>query len=253
MFGSERKDGGVLVLTMQHGKANTMDTELCEGLAARMRELTADASVRGIVLVGQGKIFSAGVDLLRILDGGMAYVQRFLPALSDMFNAVFECPKPVVAAINGAAVAGGCVLACAADQRVLAKGARTGVPELKVGVPFPYSAAEIMRFAVAHRYLQSVLYGAGTFADDDALVRGLADEVVEPAAVLDRAVELAQSFTALPPAAYALTKRQLREATIRRIRDEAPAYDREALVQWSSAETAAGLRAYIEKTFKPAK
>lgn len=253
MFGIERRDGGVLVLTMQHGKANTMDTELCEGLAAKMRELTADASVRGIVIVGQGKIFSAGVDLLRILDGGMAYVQRFLPALSDMFNSVFECPKPVVAAINGAAIAGGCVLACAADQRVLAKGARTGVPELKVGVPFPTSAAEIMRFAVAHRYLQSVLYGAGTFADDDALARGLADEVVEPAAVLDRAMALAQSFTALPPAAYALTKRQLREATIRRIHDQGPAYDREALVQWSSAETAAGLRAYIEKTLKPAK
>ncbi len=252
MFGIERRDGGVVVLTMQHGKANAMDLELCEGLAAKMRELTADASVRGIVLVGQGRIFSAGVDLLRIVDGGIGYVQRFLPALSDMFNAVFECPKPVVAAVNGAAIAGGCVLACAADQRVLAAGARTGVPELKVGVPFPASAAEVMRFTVAHRYLQSVLYGAGTFADADALARGLADEVVEPAAVLDRAVALAQSFTALPGPAYALTKRQLREETIRRIRNDGPGYDREALAQWASSETAAGMRAYIEKTFKPA-
>lgn len=252
MFGIERKDGGVAVVTMQHGKANAMDTELCEGVAAKMRELTADASVRGIVLVGQGKIFSAGVDLLRIVDGGMTYVNRFLPALSDMFNATFECPKPVVAAVNGAAIAGGCVLACAADQRVLAAGARIGVPELKVGVPFPTSALEVMRFTVAHRFLQSVLYGAGTFADGDALARGLADEVVEPAAVLDRAVTLAQSFTALPAAAYALTKRALRDATIRRIREEGPGYDREALAQWASSETAAGIRAYIEKTFKPA-
>lgn len=252
MFGIERKDGGVVVVTMQHGKANAMDAELCEGLAAKMRALSADPSVRGIVLVGQGKIFSAGVDLLRIVDGGMAYVQRFLPALSDMLNAVFECPKPVVAAINGAAIAGGCVLACAADQRVLAAGARTGVPELKVGVPFPTSALEIMRFAVAHRFLQSVLYGAGTFADAEALARGLADEVVEPPAVLDRAVALAQSFAALPAAAYALTKRQLREATIRRIHAEGPGYDREALAQWASPQSAAGIRAYIEKTFKPA-
>lgn len=251
MFGIERKDG-VVIVSMQHGKANAMDAELCEGLAAKMRELSADGSARAIVLVGQGRIFSAGVDLLRIVDGGIAYVQRFLPALSDMFNAVFECPKPVVAAVNGAAIAGGCVLACAADQRILAAGARTGVPELKVGVPFPTSALEIMRFTVAHRYLQGVLYGAGTFADGDALARGLADEVVEPSTVLDRSISLAQAFAALPAPAYAVTKRQLRDATIRRIREEGPGYDREALAQWASAETAAGIRAYIEKTFKKA-
>lgn len=246
------KNEGVVVLGMRHGKANTMDVELCRGLAAQMRELSS-GDAGAIVLVGQGKIFSAGVDLLRIVEGGVAYAEQFLPALSDMFNAVFESPKPVVAAVNGAAIAGGCVLACAADQRVVATGARLGVPELKVGVPFPTSALEVMRFTVAHRHLQSVLYGAGTFADDDALARGLADEIVAPEAVVDRAVALAKSLAALPAAAYALTKRQLRDQTTRRIHEQGPAYDREALAQWASPATAAGIRAYIEKTFKPAK
>ena len=250
MFEITRHDD-VVVLAMRHGKANTMDVELCEGLAAKFDELARDPC-RAIVLVGQGRIFSAGVDLLRIVDGGLPYVQRFLPALSRMFDAVFECPKPVVAVVNGAAIAGGCVLACAADQRIAAEGARTGVPELRVGVPLPTSALEVMRFTVAPQFLQSVLYGAGTFAGADALQRGLADEVVAPEAVLERATALAKSFAELPPAAYALTKRQLRDGAIRRIREEGPAYDREALTQWASPQTSAGIRAYIEKTFKPA-
>ena len=246
------RDNDIAVLSMRHGKANTMDLEFCEGLARQFRELDQDPC-RAIVLVGQGRIFSAGVDLLRIVEGGHAYVQRFLPALSAMFDAVFECSKPVIAAVNGAAIAGGCVLACAADQRVLAEGARTGVPELKVGVPFPTSALEVMRFTVAHRHLQGVLYGAGTYAGDEALQRGLADEIVAPEAVLARATSLAKSFAELPPKAFALTKRALRAETIARIRVDGPGYDQEALAQWASPETSAGLRAYIEKTFKPAK
>ena len=243
---------GVVVLSMRHGKANAMDTALCTGLAAKVRELAAtDASA--IVLTGQGRIFSAGVDLLRIVEGGAAYVEGFLPALSDLFNAVFECEKPVVAAINGAAIAGGCVLACAVDQRVLAAGARIGVPELKVGVPFPTSALEITRFTVTHRHLPSILYGADTFADDDALARGLADVIVPAEAVLDRAVTMAKALAALPPAAFALTKHQLRDATIRRIHSHGPTYDREVQALWSSPDTLASIRAYIEKTFKPSK
>jgi enoyl-CoA hydratase len=246
------KQDGIALLAMRHGKANAMDVELCEGLAAKIGELSAEP-VGAIVLVGQGRIFSAGVDLPRIVDGGMDYVQRFLPALSRMFNAVFECPKPVIAAVNGAAIAGGCVLACAADQRVLAEGARIGVPELLVGVPFPTSALEIMRFTVAHRHLQGVLYGAGTFAGEDALSRGLADEIVAPEAVLDRALALARSFAALPAPAYALTKRQLRDTTVRRIREEGPRYDASAQTQWGSAETEAAIRGYIARTFKAPK
>jgi enoyl-CoA hydratase len=246
------KEAGVAVLAMRHGKANALDVEFCEGLAARMRELAAE-DIGAIVLVGQGKIFSAGVDLRRIVSAGPSYAERFMPALSDMFNAVFESPKPVVAAMNGAAIAGGCVLACAADQRVLAAGARIGVPELRVGVPFPTSALEIMRFAVSHRQLQTMLYSGATFADGEALARGLCDEIVAPDAVLARAVALAQSLIELPPSAYALTKHQLRDAAIRRIRAEGPGYDRDVQALWASPATVERIRAYIEKTLKPAK
>src|SRR5207253_4831329 len=103
-------------LTMAHGKANAMSTEFCRALTARLAEANSSPA-RAVIITGQGRMFSAGVDLLRLSEGGAPYVREFLPALNAMFEAVFTCPKPVVAAVNGHAIAGGCVLACAADHR----------------------------------------------------------------------------------------------------------------------------------------
>ncbi len=146
---------GVAVLRMADGKANTMSIEFCATLTARFAEA---AAARAVVVTGSGRIFSAGVDLLRLLDGGAPYIGKFLPALSTMFATVFSHPKPVVAAINGHAIAGGCVLACAADRRLMAREAgRIGVTELLVGVPFPPIAMEIMRHATAPQYFEEAL------------------------------------------------------------------------------------------------
>lgn len=246
------RHSSVTVLAMDHLKANAMDVELCEGLSAQIEDLSLSDTTGAIVLTGQGRIFSAGVDLLRLLDGGTAYVQRFLPALSRMFDMVFECPKPVVAAINGAAIAGGCVLACAADHRVIADGARIGVPELLVGVPFPTSALEIMRYVTAPQFLPEVLDSGAVYAAGDARDRGLADRIASADTLLGNAIEWATTLARLPPAAFALTKRQLRAPTTRRIRDDGPAFDALARELWARPETHAAVRDYVQRTFKPA-
>ena len=96
------------------------------------------SDAKAVVLTGQGKIFSAGVDLKRLSEGGADYIRKFLPVLHKLYDTVFYHPKPVVAAINGHAIAGGCVLACCADRRIMAReGGRIGVTESLVGVPFP--------------------------------------------------------------------------------------------------------------------
>ncbi|MGB6311969.1 MAG: enoyl-CoA hydratase/isomerase family protein, partial [Pseudolabrys sp.] len=152
MIKSETAEG-IAVLTLTHGKANALDIELCDGLAARFQELRL-SDAKAVVLTGQGKIFSAGVDLKRLSSEDADYIRRFLPALHRLYEAVFFHPKPVVAAINGHAIAGGCVLACCADRRIMAREAgRIGVTEILVGVPFPSLAFEIVRFAVPPRYL----------------------------------------------------------------------------------------------------
>jgi enoyl-CoA hydratase/carnithine racemase len=105
---------GVGVVRLVHGKVNALDLELCRAIEQAMRDLDdVDGVVRAVVVTGTGRVFSAGVDLKRVVDGGAAYVAEFLPALSGAFRSVFDLGKPVVAAVNGHAIAGGCVLAAA--------------------------------------------------------------------------------------------------------------------------------------------
>ena len=127
---------GILTLRLVHGKVSAIDVELLDAL---LRELDGVADdVRALILTGTGSIFSAGVDLFRLTQGGADYVRRFLPLLSRFLRTLFTFPRPVVAAVNGHAIAGGCVMVLACDARLMAKGAGTiGLPELLVGVTSP--------------------------------------------------------------------------------------------------------------------
>jgi enoyl-CoA hydratase len=158
--------GGIAIVTMVHGKANALDIEFCDALAAQFEALRG-SDAKAVVLTGQGKMFSAGVNLIRLSEGGAAYVRRFLPALHRLYDTVFFFPKPVVAAVNGHAIAGGCVLQACADRRIAARdGGRIGVTELLVGVPFPPLAFEVMRFASPPRYLADGVFSGATFTPD---------------------------------------------------------------------------------------
>lgn len=242
--------GDVAVVTMRHRIANAMDLELCEAIAVRFAELAA-APARAVVLTGHGGIFSAGADLVRALGAGADYFQEFLPALRRAFTAVFFCPKPVVAAINGHAIAGGCVLACAADRRLMAHGGgRIGITELRVGVPFPVIALEIMRHAVAPQRFEELVLGAATYPPDEGVALGLVHEVVDPPALLDRAVAAAAKLGELGPDAFALTKRQTRQVVADRVAADGPRHDPEVDRIWSTPAAAARIRDYVARTLR---
>src|SRR4029077_2587957 len=150
--------GPVAVLQMIHGKANAMDIEFCRELTAQVHAC-AQSPAGALVITGQGKMFSAGVDLPRLIGGGAAYAREFVPAMNHAFETLFAFTKPLVVAVNGHAIAGGCVLACCADYRIMAReSGRIGVPELLVGVPFPVVPIEIVRFATPPQHVQALIY-----------------------------------------------------------------------------------------------
>src|SRR5262245_42625024 len=226
---------GVLTLRLAHGKASALDVELLEALTRELDGVAED--VRALVLTGTGSIFSAGVDLFRLTRDGADYVRRFLPLLSRFLRTLFAFPRPVVAAVNGHAIAGGCIIALAADARLMAEGAgRIGIPELLVGVPFPIAALEVVRFAVPRDKAQSLIYTGRTLPAPDALAAGLVDEVIAPDALPARAQELARQLAMIPPPAYSLTKQFLRAAALERIEKAGELQDRAALDVWSTAE-----------------
>jgi enoyl-CoA hydratase/carnithine racemase len=237
---------GVVLLRLADGKANAMSLEFCEALTARFAALP---SARAVVLTGTGHIFSAGVDLKRLVEGDAAYVRKFLPALSTMLATVFSHPAPVVAAINGHAIAGGCVLACAADRRLMVRdGGRIGVTELLVGVPFPPVAMEIMRCATAPQFLADAIFSGATYTPLEAVERGWVHDVIEGEhALLDRAVEAANALAALPPRVFALSKQQTRQPALERMKN--PELDAAIEQIWNAPETLARIRDYVARTF----
>jgi enoyl-CoA hydratase len=241
---------GIATMTLKHGKANALDIEFCEAIAARFIELRR-SEAKAVVITGQGRIFSAGVDLKRLSQEGAAYIRKFLPALHKLYEAVFFHPKPVVAAINGHAIAGGAVLACCADRRIMAHvPGRIGITELQVGVPFPALAFEIVRFATPERYLAEFTLGAATYASDAALQRGWVDEVVEPNALMVRAATAAKSLAALSPPAFAQTKSQIRQAVSERLNRSGAVTDAAVAEIWAAPETIVYIRDYVERTLK---
>jgi enoyl-CoA hydratase len=234
--------GTVQVLTLSSGRVNAQDVELLQELTGALGDLQGSGA-GALVVTGAGRAFSAGVDLNRVVEGGAGYTDRLIPALSEAFEAMFCYPGPTVAAINGAAIAGGCVLACACDRRLISPEAQIGASEVRVGVPFPVAALEVMRYACGDR-AEHVLLGGGLYRGDEAIANGLAHRVVAEDLV-GAAVAEASDLGGIPVDAYRHTKAQLRAATVARMR-EAGGIDSEVRRLWGADGTQQRIAAYLE-------
>ena len=231
------------VLRMAHGKANAIDLDLLAALSQQMHRLR-DAPA--VVLTGNGTIFSAGVDLFRVVEGGRPYLDRFLPALRKTFNELMAFPRPLVAAVNGHAIAGGCILVETADHRVMTSGTgRIGLTELLVGVPFPVDAIEIVRIATGGRPLARLVNLAETVPGARAVELGLVDELAEPEAVVARAVEVATALAAISPRSFELVKRELRAPFWDALESRSGHFDAEVDAAWKSDAALQSITAYV--------
>lgn len=239
---------GVAVVRLARGPVNALDMELLAAIRTTFLELDGGGHV-GVVLTGAGRAFSAGVDLWRVVDNGPSYVEEFVPLLAAAFEAVFNIGKPVVAALNGHAIAGGCIFAACCDRRIMADGGgRVGVSELLVGVPFPTAALEILRYAVGAQVCRELVVGGGTYEPAEAHSRGLVDEVVPADRLLPRAVEVAHQLgTLVPPDTYRLTKHQLRVDANERIARHWPAQQPEVVRLWSARVADGWIRSYMQR------
>jgi len=197
---------------------------------------------RAVVITGSGSVFSAGVDLQRIVAGGPSYVREFLPALSESFMAIFDHPGPVVAAVNGHAIAGGCVIAAACDVRLMSQG-KIGLAELSVGVPFPPAAMEIMRHAVGPAIGHLVLTAA-LLDPAQAESIGLIQHVCTAEVLLESAVDRARQMARTPAGVFSVSKRQLQQPARDRI--AARSGEEEAVAEmWSSDRTRDAIAQYL--------
>jgi enoyl-CoA hydratase len=229
---------GVSIVRFDHPPVNALDLDLLDDVIVTMRGLDGP-----VVLTGAGRCFSAGADLPAVVAGGAEYTDRYMTSLSAAFLAVFDHPAPVVAAINGHAIAGGCVFAMATDIRLMSAGT-IGLTELAVGAMFPMSALEICRHAMGASATQAAL-GAGTVDVSAAAALGWVDEVVTADELVPRAATLARELGEYAPAAYAVTKEQLHRPARTAI-DAGTDTDEVVRASWMSAETRARMTAYMK-------
>lgn len=239
-------EGGrdVGVLRLEHGKVNAFDVEVLDALTERLGELARNET-KSVVLASGLSVFSAGIDLQRVLAEPDSYVDRLIAAINSAFVALVTHPAPTVAAVAGPAVAGGCVLACACDVRVIATDARMGATELAVGVPFPAASLAIMEYAARSR-LDEVLWSSRTFVGRAAVDAGLAHKAVERGQVLDEAVAAAHQLARIPASTFQITRTQLAQPVLDRI-EQLRHWDGDVAATWTSADIRARLAAQVER------
>ena len=238
---------GIRILRLNHGKVSAIDVELGEAIIAELKA-AADPDVRAVVVIGTGSSFSAGVDLVRLIREGPDYGRRFLPVLDRLLRDTLMFPKPVVAAVNGHAIAGGCILAACCDRRIMAEGlGRIGIPELAVGVPFPALPLQIMGSRLSDGALRDLVFTGRTVLVDEALAVGLVDEKCAPEALLDRALDVARNLALIPAGAFALTKASLYLPVLDRT-DRLAGHNARVVEAWLQPNTYETIRAYLERT-----
>lgn len=183
---------------------NALDLPTRKALVEAFRELSADSDVHCVVITGNERAFAAGADLKEMST--MRPRDWIAIGIRQLWKVIADCPHPVIAAVNGFALGGGCELAMHADIIIAGEGAKFGQPEVKVGVMAGGGGTQRLIRAVG-KYKAMKLLLTGEFVDGkEAFNMGLASEVVPDDQVLDRALELANGIAALPPIAVRFTK-----------------------------------------------
>jgi enoyl-CoA hydratase len=241
------RTGTTAVLALASDKVNALDLEVLNEISTFVEYCEEDPGIRALVLTAEGSIFSAGLNVNEVLNNDTSYTDDLLNALNDLLLRLFRCPKPTVAAINGAAIAGGCILVAACDKRLIAEGARIGVTELKVGVSFPPVAVELLKYACG-RHAEQLIFDAGLLDAEGACRSGLAHERVPGSDLHAAALAAAERLASLDADAYALAKASTRRAALSAMEDEgAKSLDRQVRERWKDDRT----RASLEQLLKP--
>lgn len=199
----------VAVLTMEMGRGNAINHPFIDALTEALDEAERDPAVRAVVLTGAGRAFSAGLDLVESYDFDGPTLARYVDAFDGLFARVASFPWPVVAAVNGHAIAGGCILALAADYRLMTPGPyQIGVNEVALGIPFPSAAFEVTRRGVPPAAWAEAILEGRLYRPDEALAAGLIHRI-STSDLLSESVAVARRLSSGAPAVLRATKAEL--------------------------------------------
>ncbi len=240
-------EDGLAVVRMRRSHGNAINDELVGELIDVCGEVERNTEIRGVLLAAGGKLFCPGLDLQELVELDRDAMHAFTVRFNACVFALYNLSRPLVAALHGHAVAGGCVLSLTADWRVLAEGAMVGLNEVRVGVPFPFGVAMLLKSTVPHARLEEVALFGKNYTGSEAIDSGLVHEVrpVEgfESYCLQRLAELADRDAY----ALAVTKRYLRRATAESMREGDAEFAHEFVDSWFRPETRQRILQLVEQ------
>ena len=242
----EQATPDIVVLRLNRPQVrNALNITLRTQLADAVRTYGSDAQTRCIVITGSDTVFAAGADIGEMAEADPIDVMA--RNVQQYWRTIMDCPKPVIAAVEGFALGGGLELALCADIIVAGEGAKLGLPEVKVGIlPGGGGTQKLARLIGSKRALLLMLTGR-MFGAAEALQMGVVSEVAPTGEALARALEIAREIAAMPP----ISVRQIKEivhAGLNAPLDTALMLERKALqLQFATHDQKEGMRAFLEK------
>lgn len=212
-------DNGVASIALASPPVNTLNAELLASIKDSMDQIVADGAKAAVLTAAKPGVFSAGLDIMSMYGRSDDQLREYWTHVQDMWLSLYMAPLPVIAAINGAAPAGGCLMAMSCDYRIMAKHPKfvIGLNETKLGIVAPTWFIDTMLSTIGHRESERALQLGHLYSGEEALQVGLIDQLVDPSEMEQVVQDQLKIWLRVPPKARTITKTLLRQETAQKL------------------------------------
>jgi enoyl-CoA hydratase len=241
-----KEDIGIVSINRPEAR-NSLNLDVLDELAEVFGSIAGSEEVKAVIVTGVGNAFVAGADISQMRDMTAAEGRKMTLRGQEVMGLIEEIDKPVIAAVNGHALGGGCELAMACDVRLASDQAKFGQPEVNLGIIPGFGGTQRLPRLVGKGMAKYLILSAAIIDAQEALRIGLVEKVYPPEALLDEAEKLAKTIVSKAPIALRLAKRAINKGTDAEL-GTGVAFEAEAFAgAFSTEDRVEGMSAFLEK------
>jgi enoyl-CoA hydratase/carnithine racemase len=212
---------GIAEAKLNRGKVNALNEQIVDEIAECFHKMADEPEIRAVILTADGPFFSFGFDIPEFLDYSKESFAKFLRKFTVLYRDLFTFPKPLVAALNGHAIAGGCMLALTCDYRIMVSGkAKISLNEITFGSSVFAGSVAMLKSVVGSKNAHAVLYEGVMYSADEATQLGLVDQVSSADKLAGDAREVATRLASKGAVAFRSIKNLLRGPVAEEMKEE---------------------------------